>query len=183
MHRDYSIHTEGMPIQLPLYQDRLEVRNPGGLYGRIRLDQLGRIQPDTRNPVIVMAMEILDETENRYSGIPTMRREMREAGLPEPEFWEERGSFVVCFRKRSEQTVSPENAPVPEGLTQTEQGILTFCKTPRSRKELSEFLGLDSVSYVMKRHIMPLVERGLLRMELPDKPKSPKQRFVRANVR
>lgn len=38
VHRDYSIHTEGMPIQLTMYNDRLEVKNPGGLYGRMTID-------------------------------------------------------------------------------------------------------------------------------------------------
>lgn len=100
VHRDYSIHTEGMPIQLLLFEDRLEVRSPGGLYGRLRVDQLGKIQPDTRNPVLAVAMEALGETENRYSGIPTMRRELKQAGMPPPEFRNERGTFVVCFRKQ-----------------------------------------------------------------------------------
>lgn len=27
---DYSIHTEGMPIQLIMFDDRMEIRNPGG---------------------------------------------------------------------------------------------------------------------------------------------------------
>lgn len=30
VHRDYSIHTEGMPIQLIMFEDRVEIRNPGG---------------------------------------------------------------------------------------------------------------------------------------------------------
>ena len=51
VHRDYSIHSEGMPIQLIMFEDRLEIHNPGGIYGRIRIDQLGKVQPDTRNPV------------------------------------------------------------------------------------------------------------------------------------
>lgn len=99
VHRDYSIHTEGMPIQLLVYEDRLEVRSPGGLYGRLRIDQLGKVQPDTRNPVLAVAMEALGETENRYSGIPTMRRELKQAGMQPPEFRNERGTFVVCFKK------------------------------------------------------------------------------------
>lgn len=48
-HRDYSIHSEGMPIQLIMFEDRLEIHNPGGIYGRIRIDQLGKVQPDTTN--------------------------------------------------------------------------------------------------------------------------------------
>ena len=99
VHRDYSIHTEGMPIQLLVFEDRLEIRSPGGLYGRLRVDQLGKVQPDTRNPVLAVAMEALGETENRYSGIPTMRRELKQAGMQPPEFRNERGTFVVCFRK------------------------------------------------------------------------------------
>lgn len=37
VHRDYSIHTEGMPIQIIMFEDRIEIRNPGGIYGRIKI--------------------------------------------------------------------------------------------------------------------------------------------------
>ena len=43
VHRDYSIHTEGMPIQLIMYEDRIEIKNPGRVHGRIRIDQLGKV--------------------------------------------------------------------------------------------------------------------------------------------
>ncbi len=52
VHRDYSTHTEGMPIELIMFEDRIEIHNPGGLYGRITIDRLGKIQRSTRNPVI-----------------------------------------------------------------------------------------------------------------------------------
>lgn len=77
VHRDYSMHTEGMPIQIRMYEDRLEIRNPGGIYGRLRVNQLGKVQPDTRNPVLAAALEVLGVTENRYSGIPTMREKLK----------------------------------------------------------------------------------------------------------
>ena len=75
-----------MPIQLRIFSDRLEISNPGGLYGRLSIDMLGNAQPDTRNPVLANALEVLRITENRYSGIPTIRREMKQAHHPEPEF-------------------------------------------------------------------------------------------------
>jgi predicted HTH transcriptional regulator len=59
VHRDYSIHTEGMPIQIIMFDDRIEIHNPGGIYGRIKVDQLGKVQPDTRNPVLATALEVL----------------------------------------------------------------------------------------------------------------------------
>lgn len=50
VHRDYSLHTEGMPIQLVMYSNRIEITNPGGLYGRLTLDQLGNAQPGYPKP-------------------------------------------------------------------------------------------------------------------------------------
>ena len=167
VHRDYSVHTEGMPIQITMYEDRIEIRNPGGLYGRIKIDQLGKVQPDTRNPIIATELEVLKVTENRYSGIPTIRRAMHEYGLPQPEFLEERGSFIV----KLENTLSIQNE-----ISKNNELIL-FCKIPRTRNEICEFLGLRSVTYAIQTHVMPLVEQGLIKLSIPDKPKSPKQLF------
>ena len=171
VHRDYSVHTEGMPIQITMYEDRIEIKNPGGLYGRIKIDQLGKVQPDTRNPIIATELEVLKVTENRYSGIPTIRRAMQEYGLPQPEFLEERGSFIVKLYKYGENILSIQN----ENSKNNE--LVLFCKIPRTRTEICEFLGLSSVSYAIQTHVMPLVEQGILKMSIPDKPKSPKQLF------
>ena len=76
VHRDYSTHTEAMPIRIEIYDDGIEIHNPGGLYGRMTVDKLGKIQPDTRNPVLATTLETLRITENRYSGIPGILREM-----------------------------------------------------------------------------------------------------------
>ena len=171
VHRDYSVHTEGMPIQITMYEDRIEIKNPGGLYGRIKIDQLGKVQPDTRNPIIATELEVLKVTENRYSGIPTIRRAMQEYGLPQPEFLEERGSFIVKLYKYGENISSIQN----ENSKNNE--LVLFCKIPRTRTEICEFLGLSSVTYAIQTHVMPLVEQGILKMSIPDKPKSPKQLF------
>ena len=97
VHRDYSIHTEGMPIRLEMYNDRLEIVNTGGLYGPVNIDDLGRLRADTRNKNLIAMLETLNYVENRYSGIPTIKKEMKEAGLNEPLFSSERGLFRVVF--------------------------------------------------------------------------------------
>ncbi len=175
VHRDYSVHTESMPIQLQMFEDRMEISSPGGLYGRVRIDQLGKSQPDTRNPELAVAMEVLGVTENRYSGIPAMRRALRGAGMPEPEFKDNRGTFSVTFRKEapeSEISVTPAHTP---------ENLLEFCATPRSRQEIADWLGLKTVSHAMKKYIAPLVEEGLLVMSIPQKPKSAMQKFTAAD--
>ncbi len=97
IHRDYSIHTEGTPIQINFFADRLEIHSPGNLYGRMTVEQLGRVRPDLRNPTLAIMTESLTGAENRYSGIPTIRRAMEEHGLPEPIFENRRNEFVVTL--------------------------------------------------------------------------------------
>ena len=41
--RDYSIHTENSPVRVLMYKNRIEIENPGGLYGRITVNELGKI--------------------------------------------------------------------------------------------------------------------------------------------
>ena len=172
VHRDYSIHTEGMPIQIIMYEDRMEIRNPGGIYGRIRVDQLGKVQPDTRNPVLASSLEVLGVTENRYSGIPTIKKEMKKCNLREPEFLDERGNFVVKFYK--ETALNEEVEAIDDGEI---NDLIMFCKTPRTRKEICDYLGLASVTYAIQTHIMPLVGIGKIKLSIPDKPKSSKQLY------
>ncbi len=171
VHRDYSIHTEGMPVQLSIFADRLEITNPGGLYGRLTIDTLGKIQPDTRNPVLATALEVMDVTENRYSGIPTIRRELKEHGLPAPEFRNERGEFTVCFR------LGEKNVDAGTG-----KDIINFCKIPRTRQEIAEYIGLGSVTYAMKKYVQPLVDSKKIKLTIPDAPSSPNQKYYSGAV-
>jgi len=168
IHRDYSFHTDGSPIQVILYSDRLEIENPGGLYGRITLDMLGKAKADTRNPYIAGAIEILGDTENRYSGIPTMRRELAAAGLPEPVFANERGAFRITLLKTKRKI--------------TEADLLDFCREPRSRDEIAGFLEMLSVYHAVRKYIKPLLESGKLVMTLPDKPQSSNQRYIATRI-
>ena len=171
VHRDYSIHTEGVPIRIVMYSDRMEVINSGGLYGRISIDSLGKVHPDTRNPTLANILELMSVTENRYSGIPTIRREFADVGLPEPVFSTRRGEFLVIFRN------SLVPAETRDGKKDIRSALLEFCKTPRSREELTGFTGFSQY-YTMSKLIMPLVDAGKIRLTMPEKPKSSKQRFV-----
>lgn len=98
VHRDYSKYTERAYIQVYIYSDRIEIINPGTLYGPNRIDRLGTDTiMEARNPNIIRLLEekypaidgdLMRALENRHTGIPTMRREMAKYGLPEPKFIE-----------------------------------------------------------------------------------------------
>ena len=168
VHRDYSVHTENVPVRIEMYRDRMEIINSGGLYGKISIDALGKVRPETRNAALANMLELLKVTENRYSGIPTMRNEFANAGLPAPLFSAVHGEFRVVMKNG----LFSDAAPVSDSL-------LEFCSTPRTRGEIVSFVG-KSKNYVMSQIVNPLVDSGKLKMTMPEKPKSPNQKFVKA---
>lgn len=171
IHRDYSVHTEGTPIQINFFTDRLEIHSPGGLYGRMTVEQLGKARPDLRNPTLATMAESLNQAENRYSGIPTIRMEMKEYGLPEPEFKNGRNEFVVIlYNKEIEQK---------KICLTLEDKIVEFCKEPKSRKEIAEFLEIKTTTYAYSKYILPLLEEGRLGMTIPDIPASRNQKYYK----
>ncbi|MBQ7586005.1 MAG: hypothetical protein IJU40_07145, partial [Desulfovibrionaceae bacterium] len=105
------------------------------LYGGGSLKQLGKGRLETRNAALINMLELLSITENRYSGIPTIIREMEMAGLPKPKFDVKRGDFVVTLMNN----IYPASHEIDK--TDLPAAILLFCKTARSRKELVEFTG------------------------------------------
>ena len=170
VHRDYSIHTENVPIRIEMYSDRMEIISSGGLYGKITIDSLGKVRPDTRNAALANMLEILHITENRYSGIPTIRKEFKAAGLPAPVFEVRRGEFTVIFKNDMYKNNFSGNRKYPD--------IVGFCSIPRSRDELQEFTGFSRY-YTMSKIVQPLLDSGELVMTIPDKPKSINQKYVR----
>ena len=166
VHRDYSPYTEGMPVRLELYQDRLEIVNAGGLYGAIDIDELGRVHADTRNKTLISVLESMKVVENRYSGIPTIRKQLAESGLPAPLFEDKRGLFRVVFynAQGAKETGKPGS-------------LEEFCKIPRTRKEVAAFLDMTQ-AYALRRYVEPLIERGVLAYTIPEKPHSRNQKIM-----
>lgn len=129
VHRDYSAHTDFTPITIKMFSNRIAIENPGGLYGRMTLDRLGKTAADTRNPFLANALEIIDVTENRYSGILTVYAAMRKSGQPEPKFEKDRGIFRATLYNSFDIAISTNSS---------ETDLLTFCRTPRTRAEIEQ---------------------------------------------
>lgn len=79
-HRTYESNG---PIQFYQYNDRIELMNPGGLYGKVNAQNFPFVN-DYRNPVIAEAMKVLGFV-NRFSrGIIRVKEELKENGNGEP---------------------------------------------------------------------------------------------------
>ena len=111
--------------------------------------------------------------ENRHSSIPTMKREMKKYGLPEPEFCEERDSFKVIFRNSSvasgAQTGVQTGAQIGSQsvinieIDEIKQKVLNYCQIAKSSKEIKKYIVFSSKTYVAENIVKPLIKVGMLK--------------------
>jgi ATP-dependent DNA helicase RecG len=99
MHREYE--SSNAPVQWYWFSDRIEIHNPGGLYGRARPETFGTPGGnDYRNPTVAGALHVLGFVQRFGMGVPLARKACRENGNPEPEFLFQPSSFAVIVRAR-----------------------------------------------------------------------------------
>ena len=93
VHRDY--YEIGGKIHVEIYDNRVEITNPGGLVNAIKENEFGR-RSVSRNPKVFSFFQRLDLVEQVGSGIARMREKMKDENLPAPHFSIE-GIFVVTL--------------------------------------------------------------------------------------
>jgi ATP-dependent DNA helicase RecG len=109
MHRDYGSLARGTQVQIEMYQDRLVVRSPGGIFGPITTEDLGdEGATSSRNQYLARLLEDVElpgsqrpVCENRGSGIPSMIQALRRVGMTTPKFDSSLNRFQVAFPKHA----------------------------------------------------------------------------------
>lgn len=107
-HRDYSPLARGSAVQVRIFPDRLEIENPGGLFGPVTVDRLGEAGLQaSRNSFLMKLLEDLPlpgglgvASENRGTGIPAMVAALRRVGMPPPIFDDRRTTFRVTVLRQ-----------------------------------------------------------------------------------
>ena len=166
-HADYS--QRGAPIRIAIFDDRLEIENPGLLPFGITLDDLPLGVSKLRNRVIGRVLHELGLVEQWGSGVQRMLAACRESGLPAP-IWEEIG-----FRLRV--TIHTRRVDELE-VDSTDRAILDLLEegSERGTREIAGMIGLSPRA--TRTRLARLVTRGLVR-EVGTGPKDPRRRYVR----
>jgi len=94
IHRKYSIPGA---IKIALYDDRLEIFNPGNFPGLIDINNLGDGTTYLRNPVIAKIARKIGQMEQLGTGISLIRASCKKAGLKLPTFIEGADSVKIIF--------------------------------------------------------------------------------------
>lgn len=177
-HRDYSEESLGSPVHVAMYPDRLQITNPGGLYGNVTIENLGKGGVTaTRNSFLSAILESTPlpsggfVVENRGSGIPTIKAELDEAEMFPADIQSALTHFSMTFLLRR-RTAQETKAFSGKAL---EQAIINALEQQSSisAPEIMAASGLSRAT--VNNRLRKLVEQG--RIEPTQPPRSPKQRY------
>ena len=109
MHRNYQTNP---PARFYEYSDRIEMENPGNLYGKVQPENFPNVT-DYRNPIIADAMKVFGYVNSFGRGISMVQEELEE---------NKNGSAIFDFQYISTFKVTVMNAD-PKADSGTENGI------------------------------------------------------------
>ena len=176
VHRDLSALARGTPVQVRMFPDRLEIVNPGGLFGPGTVERLGEEGiSSSRNQALMKLLEDVPVPgrnevvcENRGSGIGAMLAALRQAGMSPPDFADRIATFQVTFPNHTlldAETLRWLESVDGFDLTDSQRMALALLRrgegvTNASYRQVS---GLDS--RVATRELGDLVQRGLVEQD------------------
>ena len=167
-HADYA--QRGAPIRVSVFDDRVEVENPGLLPFGLTIDDLERGVSKLRNRVIGRVFHELGLIEQWGSGVQRMISACRDAGLAPPTFEELGHRFRV--------TLHTDSIDAPK-LDVVDQAIVNAISESNglTTAQISAVIALTPRT--TRTRLAKLRDRGLIR-EIGSGPNDPTRRYVAA---
>lgn len=195
-HRDY---TNNGSVQLMLFKDRLELRNPGLLPLGWTVEKLKELHTSVpRNLLLAEPMYQAAYIERLGTGTSDMVAHAKEAGLVEPVFSQEDSFNVIIYRKgfvatdqvppkyppstdQAPTKYRPSTVEVPQEYRRSTvevQNLLKALVGEMSRKEIQKALQLKHEGNFRENYLEPALKKELIQMKHPDSPNHPQQRYL-----
>ncbi len=169
VHAEYS--QRGAPLRVAIFDDRVEIENPGLLPAGLTIDDIRAGISKLRNRVIGRVFNELGLVEQWGSGIQRMSAACAAAGLPPPKLEE----IGLRFRV----TLSTVRGPTATRLDDIDQAVMTLLAqgTGHSTNEVAAHI--QRTPRTARTRLAALVERGLVR-EIGSSPQDPQRRYFAA---
>jgi len=197
IHRDYTVM--GSEVHLDIYDDRLTITSPGGMYSGQTVQDLliEEISSDRRNPILADVMAQLDYMEKRGSGLKRICYETRSLdGYKEelkPVFRSTTSQFMTTIYSMAYELKGQQDEQYQAGIKQelsweqvgTKMGLswdevvklFIALQKPKSMTELKDLYQWSNTTKFRAKYVSPLIEAQFVGMTLPNKPTSPNQRY------
>ena len=176
-HRDY---TSNGSVQVMLFEDRLEVWNPGHL-------PLGLTTAKLRKPhysipanlLLAEPMYLAGYIERMGTGTGDIIRWCKEAGLEkEPEFIQEEIFRTIIWRKATDVQNIQVTGQVQNILMEYIKKIVGVIDGDAKRTDIQELLGLKHREYFVDNYLNPAIRQGYVTLKYPNSPNHPQQRYI-----
>lgn len=174
IHRDYTVI--GGEVHLDIYDDRLVVTSPGGMYNGMLIQNLdiADVSSERRNPILANVMAQLDYMEKRGSGLTRIYNETKSLdGYKDdlkPMFKSTATQFqTIIFASVDIASVGDVVGDLTKiKLTDRQQNILNLIKKSPTltAKQMSETLSVSSRT--IEREISKMKRMGILEREGKD---------------
>lgn len=170
IHRDYTVM--GSEVHIDIYDDRLTVTSPGGMYNGLLIQDLdiADVSSERRNPILANVMAQLDYMEKRGSGLTRICNETKaQDGYKEelrPTFKSTQAQFqTIIFAVTDTSNVGDMTET---RLTERQHKILNLIKeSPTiSGRQMSEILSVSQRT--VERDLSTLQKFGILRHDGKD---------------
>jgi ATP-dependent DNA helicase RecG len=167
VHADYA--QRGAPIRVALFDDRLEIENPGLLPFGLTIEDIQQGISKLRNRVIGRVFQELGLIEQWGSGIQRMTAACRESGLGSPKFEEIGTHFRVTM---STLRMHPSQHDARE--EQIHAALAASGSAELSTSEIAETLGVSPRA--TRTRLASWVERGTI-AEIGSSRNDPRRRY------
>lgn len=168
MHRDYSEHSTGTPVSVDVYPDRIEVFNPGSLWGGITPANIFEGRKAERNQTLSRLLRGVPVpggqgsiAEAQGSGVPRILQALESAGLRRPTFVERDAAVLLTIFRQESRTIDAQEVK-GVGLDVLDRLVESV---PISARELAAALGVNVTS--LRPHLREMVDQGLIEATAP----------------
>ena len=188
----------GSEVHIDIYDDRLEVVSPGGMFdGGMPIQERGNpraVGSSRRNPIVADIFNRLDFAERRGSGIGKI---LDAYDLPLANPCGRKPSFVsdtffrtvlpnLTYGLTKEELVSfaetrsTPNSRTPNsrhGIGRNLERVILALDHERGSSELVKILGIKNRTDLYMRFLLPAMQQGLIEYTIPNKPNSRLQKY------
>lgn len=177
-HRDYS---SGYVAKMVIEKDRIFAENSNRTHGYGNLN-LNTFEPFPKNPAISKVFREIGLADELGSGMRNTYKFTKLYSGGVPQFIEgDVFKTVIPLNETATMKSGPKSSDQVSDQVGNEvvvEKILEFCKTARTKKEISEHIGYKNLTYMTRTFLKPLLEDNKLAYTIPEKPQSRLQKYI-----